>query len=150
MNHIYTAAEIDARTEAMAAAYRDAGMKLTQQRITVFRELLQCGQHISAEALHARVHAGFPAMSLSTVYNTLETLSGIGVIGTVDGLDGPRLYDPEPSPHHHLVCRDTGAVIDLDEPVGGAIVDRAALSARGIDVENVRLIVYGRLRAATA
>jgi Fur family peroxide stress response transcriptional regulator len=148
MNHKYTKVEIDERTEAMADRCRESGMKLTQQRITLFRELLRFGEHISAEALHERVHKSFPAMSLSTVYNTLEALSGIGVIGTVDGLDGPRLYDPEPAPHHHLVCRDTGAVIDLDEADGGAIIDRAALSARGIEVEDVRLIVYGRMRAA--
>lgn len=149
MNHKYSRAEIDERAEAMAAKCRESGMKLTQQRITLFRELLRFGEHISAESLYERVHKSFPAMSLSTVYNSLEALSGIGVIGTVDGLDGPRLYDPEPSPHHHLVCRDSGAVIDLDEAEGGAIIDRGALKARGIEVEDVRLIVYGRMRAAT-
>lgn len=139
-------AEITSRTQAMAEACRAAGMKLTQQRIVLFRELLRTGEHVSAEALYERVRTNFPAMSLSTVYNTLEALSDIGVVGVVDGLDGPRLYDPEPTPHHHFVCRETGKVIDLDE-ADGRIIDREALSQRGIDVEDVRLIVYGRLRA---
>lgn len=141
-----TDAAIAARVEAMGSACRAGGMKVTQQRRVILEALLRAGEHLSAEAVHERVRPEFPALSLSTVYSTLETLADVGVIGTVDGLDGPRLFDPEPSPHHHFVCRDTGRVLDIDD-TGGAIVSRAALKKRGIEVEDVRLIVYGRMKA---
>ncbi len=143
----YTSEEINQRVLAMADACRAKGMKVTQQRVEILTALLRTGEHLSAEAVYERVKSDFPAISLSTVYSTLETLSGLGVIGTVDGLDGPRLFDPESEPHHHLVDRETGRVIDLEDRDDG-LIDREALRRRGIEVDDVRLIVYGRLAGA--
>jgi Fur family peroxide stress response transcriptional regulator len=140
----YSTNEIQQRVLAMSEACRANGMKVTQQRVEILSALLHSGEHMSAEAVYDRVKSDFPAISLSTVYSTLETLSGLGVIGTVDGLDGPRLFDPESAPHHHLVDRETGRVIDLDDS-DHCLVDREALRQRGIEVDDVRLIVYGRL-----
>jgi len=143
-----TQQEIDARTASMVELCRARGMRVTQQRIALFRELLEVGEHLSAEGIFERVRGRYPTMSLSTVYNTLETLCDLGLIGEVTGLDGPKLYDPESNPHHHMVCKDCGTVIDVFTP-DAFRVNHKGLARDGFEVEDFRVTLYGRCKGCS-
>lgn len=72
--------------------------------------------HISAEEIHAQVVAEYPHVNISTVYRTLELLTRLGLATETDLGEGRVRYHPvEKGQHHHLVCRDCGAIIDLDQ-----------------------------------
>lgn len=69
--------------------------------------------HVSAEGLYLALKRRGEALSLSTVYLNLGTLAGAGLIREFSGLGGEALYDSNVSPHHHLICKRCGAVVDV-------------------------------------
>jgi Fur family peroxide stress response transcriptional regulator len=93
-----------------------AGLKLTPQRIAIVRLFPADASHPTAQDLFERLRPTFPSMSFATLYNTLDTLARTGLAGTVR-LPGKRgdaaRFDPNTSPHHHVVCEACGQVLDI-------------------------------------
>lgn len=72
--------------------------------------------HISAEEIYAQIVAKYPQVNISTVYRTLELLEQLGLVTETDLGGGRVRYHPvDKGHHHHLVCQECGAVIDLDD-----------------------------------
>src|SRR5688572_25546750 len=60
---------------------RDAGMRLTRQRIALGRLLYAAGdRHLTAEMLHEEANRLRIPVSLATVYNTLHQFSEAGLL----------------------------------------------------------------------
>ncbi len=93
--------------------FREAGLRWTPQRQAIAEALSGSTRHPTAEEIYEDVRDRFPGMSRATVYNTMEALAAIGEIETIHSGDGPRRYDPNPVPHHHLRCRGCGRIVDL-------------------------------------
>jgi len=91
--------------------------RLTPQRALICRLLDGNTEHLSAEALYRRAQALMPTLSLRTVYAILSDLAEIGAIRSLDMGTGSTRYDPNPTPHHHLVCDRCGKVRDALVPV---------------------------------
>ena len=93
--------------------YRDLGLKLTPQRIAILDFLQGNLSHPSAEDVYKAVRRTFPTMSYATVYNTLETLKDRGRVVELTGDPGKKRFDPNPLPHHHLICIRCRRIEDL-------------------------------------
>lgn len=93
--------------------FRARGMKITPQRQCIFRALHGNGEHPTAEAVYDRVRAEMPAISLRTVYQTLNDLTSMGELHQLDLGTGSGRFDPNLDPHHHLVCERCGTVHDV-------------------------------------
>jgi len=80
--------------------------------------------HISAEEIYAQIVAKYPQVNISTVYRTLELLKRLSLV-TETNLGGGRVryHSVEKGHHHHLVCQECGAIIDLDESVLSSLKD---------------------------
>ena len=92
------------------------GYRLTPQRIMILSAIENSDDHISAEEIYAQIVAKYPSVNISTVYRTLELLKRLGLVTETDLGEGRVRYHPaEKGHHHHLVCRECGAIIDLDE-----------------------------------
>ena len=103
-------------------ALREAGYRLTPQRMTVVEALHSADRHISAEEIYAQVRAKYPYVNVSTVYRTLELLKELGLVTDADFGDGCIRYHPaEKGHHHHLVCQKCGKIIDLPEAALSAL-----------------------------
>ena len=106
--------EIGRRLERFQAACRRAGVKLTHQRLEIFREIAASLEHPDAESVFRGVQARIPTVSLDTVYRTLWLLDGLGLITTL----GPRResvrFDPNLEHHHHYVCVQCGLAKDFE------------------------------------
>lgn len=98
--------------EAMLAELKRGGLKLTPQRMAIVRELAGDCTHPTAQELFERLQPAFPTMSFATVYNTLDTLARLGLVGSLR-LGAAVRFDPNTALHHHAVCDACGAVIDL-------------------------------------
>jgi Fur family transcriptional regulator, peroxide stress response regulator len=92
---------------------RAAGLKVTRQRQAIFQELAQATDHPGAEAVHRRVRALLPHVSLDTVYRTLASFEDLGLIYKVPALHDESRYDPDLFPHQHIVCRECGVIWDF-------------------------------------
>jgi Fur family ferric uptake transcriptional regulator len=72
--------------------------------------------HISAEEIYAQVVAKYPHVNISTVYRTLDLLKRLGLVTETDMGGGRVRYNPAAKGHHHhLMCQQCGAIIDLEE-----------------------------------
>ncbi len=102
-------------------ACRDAGVRITPQRIEIFRELMGLDTHPDTETVHRRVRKKMPSISLDTVYRTLGLLEEKKLISRVGSLPGPARYEANPDPHHHFVCTACGSVSDVAQEAMGRL-----------------------------
>ncbi|WP_240732021.1 Fur family transcriptional regulator [Geobacter sp. FeAm09] len=97
-------------------ACRAAGLKLTHQRLEIFRELARSADHPSAEALHQRLRQKIPTLSLDTVYRTLATFARHGMITKVETVESQGRFEVTLAPHHHLICGRCNTIMDFQWP----------------------------------
>ena len=121
-------------TRVIAAELTKQGYRLTPQRLMILSAIEESDSHISAEEIHARIVARYPNVNVSTVYRTLELLKRLGLVTETDLGEGRVRYHPaEKGHHHHLVCQECGAIIDLDEslltPLKSALLREYKFSA---------------------
>ena len=97
----------------LEALFHKFGLKITNQRIEVYREVAERSAHPSAEDVYERVHERLPAISLNTVYRSLTTLTKKGLLRHVDHVVPKRLYDDNMELHHHFLCTHCGEIQDV-------------------------------------
>ena len=126
-------------------ACRDSGLKVTQQRLEIFRELLTANDHPTADMLHQRIRDRLPTVSLDTVYRTLATLAECGLINRVDTSESLARFEAGLERHHHLICRKCGEIKDFVWP----LIDKASfpeeVSTWG-EIKDRNLVAYGICR----
>ncbi len=104
------------RTGSIADKLSELGYRLTPQRVMILSAIENSANHISVEEIYAQIAAKYPQVNISTVYRTLELLEQLGLVTETDLGGGRVRYHPvDKGRHHHLVCQECGAIIDLDE-----------------------------------
>lgn len=119
------------------------GQRFTEQRAAVFRFLRGTESHPTADEVYLRVRTEVPAISLATVYKSLETLVGCGLATKLSYADGSARYDGRTDDHHHVRCLCCSRVMDLPHRVDDGEVERLLASASGFRVTGVRLELTG-------
>ena len=105
--------EVERRVERLRLACRNTGMRMTHQRMEIFREVAQSNEHPDAEMLFKRVRERMPTVSHDTVYRTLASLEEMGLIRRVETIAGRARYDANSDTHHHFVCTRCGQISDF-------------------------------------
>lgn len=142
---------VDATLEAAARErLRDAGLRVTRPRMAVAAALDALGGHRTADEIHAYLVGGAVADGLprTSVYNALAALCAAGVAMPADVGPGAAAFELATHWHHHFVCRDCGAVQDVEciigakpclTPVGEfGSVDEAQVIFRGLCLDCTR------------
>jgi Fur family peroxide stress response transcriptional regulator len=105
--------ELEERMARFQEQCRARGVKLTPQRLEIFRAVAGSLAHPDAETVLLEVRARFPNLSFDTVYRTLWLFNELGLVKTL----GPRRervrFDAETRPHHHYFCKRCQKVWDL-------------------------------------
>jgi len=105
--------ELDEKTSKFVTLCRKNGLKVTPQRVEIYRELLKTDEHPSADMLHKKVKKVSPGISLDTVSRTLLTLAEIGAAFIVEGSGDAKRFDGELKEHQHFRCVKCGRIIDF-------------------------------------
>jgi Fur family transcriptional regulator, peroxide stress response regulator len=92
---------------------RHRGLKVTPQRMAVYKTLVESKEHPSAEMVWGSVRRLFPGISLDTVNRTLLTLAEIGSAFIVEGSGDVRRYDGQMDNHQHFKCVKCKKVFDF-------------------------------------
>lgn len=101
------------RLEHFIEACRSRGIKITHQRIEIYRELASTGEHPDAIMVHGRVRKRMPTVSLDTVYRNLRFLEKHGLISIV-GMSHERIrFDANLEPHYHFTCVKCWKICDF-------------------------------------
>ncbi len=106
--------QVDDRVERFKTAARSAGIKLTHQRLEIFREIAGSVEHPDAEAVYRAVQARVPTVARDTVYRTLWKLQELGLITTLGARRQTVRFDANLDPHHHYVCIRCGLTRDFE------------------------------------
>ena len=134
--------EMPTPDDALVAALRERGQRVTPQRLLIHRALRDLDRHVTAEEVLGTVSDRLPNASLPTVYAALDLFEELGIVRRVPATGGATLYDPRTEPHQHLACRRCGRVEDLDVDVDAS---RALRSARrgGFRPDGAELVIRG-------
>ena len=128
-------------THDVPALLRHRGVRLSAHRLAVARFVLRTRSHPSAEDVFVAVQKDFPVISRATVYNTLNLFVEKGLLQRLPVGEGRVVYDPDLSPHHHLVDEDTGVVHDIPWE---ALEIPSVKSVQGFEVTNCQVVMRGR------
>lgn len=102
--------------QALTQHLTDNGYRLTASRQIILTTLVDCGGHISADDLAAKVHEAAPHVGRMTVYRTLDLLCELGLIRPIyQGTGAAHYILMDGGSHHHLICNRCGLVIEFSE-----------------------------------
>lgn len=101
------------RMDHFKAVLRRSGIKLTHQRLEIFREVAKSGDHPDAETIFNGVRLSVPTVSLDTVYRTLWLMVDLGILTTLGPPRERVRFDANMSSHHHFVCMGCGMTRDF-------------------------------------
>ncbi|MGH3982608.1 MAG: Fur family transcriptional regulator [Pseudonocardiaceae bacterium] len=92
-------------------------LRSTRQRTAVARLLDDTDDFRSAQEIHEKLRRSGEGIGLTTVYRTLQTLADAGEIDVLRTSTGEAVYRRcSAHHHHHLVCRDCGHTVEVEEP----------------------------------
>ena len=122
---------------------RAAGGRITPSRRAILTALVRSPHHPDAETLAADARAIDPSVHVATVYRTLETLQNMGVISHVHFGHGRSTYHLSSDNHHHAVCDECGAVIQIDSGPMQHLAEEV-MAAHGFEVNTHHFALVGR------
>lgn len=121
---------------------RTKDLRVTHQRLEIYKELAEAKDHPSAETLHHRLLLRMPTLSLDTVYRTLTTFISYNLINKVETVESQARFEVQHIRHHHLICRECNHIFDFQ----WHLLDQATLPdeiGRFGQFEQPNVVVYG-------
>jgi len=136
----------DSMIERKIAQFKNAcqarGVKLTHQRLVIFRELAASSDHPNAERVYESVRKQIPTISLDTVYRTLALLADMGLIVAIGAPRERVRFDATVDIHPHFICSSCGSATDVHWPEFQRLTLPAESQSAG-KVESVRVEFRG-------
>jgi len=137
------------RVQRFIETCRQHQLKITPQRVGIYRALIQSDQHPTADMMFRTVKEDFPNISFDTVNRTLLTFADIGVVDVVEVFGGPKRFDPDIDDHHHLHCLACGKIIDFEND-GYSELEVPETIAGTFTVISKRVVLKGFCDACTS
>ena len=126
----------------VAQLLREAGLRVTRQRLAVLDALVDLAHADTESVIHA-VRRELPEVSHQAVYDALRTLTDAGLARRIQPTGSVARYEARVGDnHHHLVCRACGAIADVDCAVG-EVPCLTASDDHGYVVDEAEVIFWG-------
>ena len=91
--------------------------------MAVYDALCACEHHPNAEELYRFVKPRTEKLSLATVYNSLETLTGAGLVRRLPTTNGGCRYDADTSEHLHVCFRSGSEILDVPAELSARLIE---------------------------
>jgi Fur family transcriptional regulator, peroxide stress response regulator len=131
--------------DALTAALRESGLRVTPQRQMIYALLARSRSHLTVDAVHDAVSQNLPTVSLRTVYQALHDFAKLGEIRLVPLGGGSLRVDVRTEDHAHSVCVECGRVQDVD--VDPATFVPPGSEWHGFTVDRTDVVFSGRCAA---
>lgn len=128
--------------ENITSIFREKKLKLTPQRLAVYKYLMSTKEHPSAEIIYKALQLDYPTMSLATVYKALKTLVEVNLVQEINVGEGNFRYDANSHEHAHIQCINCSKVSDL-ENISFATLNRTAEEHSEYKVLSNKIFFYG-------
>ena len=93
---------------------RDSGHKVTPQRLAICNYVLSSKEHPTVEQIHSEIVKKHSAISLNTVYQTMDMLIDLGLVQEMRFSGSSSRFDPNTSLHANIVCQNCGKIRDFE------------------------------------
>jgi len=100
------------KKENIKQKLKNAGLRITPQRIIVLEALINNRSHPTADKLIEIVQNEHPHIAVGTIYNILETFAKLKIISKVNTKNNIARYDAITEQHHHLYSIDNNKIED--------------------------------------
>ncbi|MHC4617086.1 MAG: Fur family transcriptional regulator [Planctomycetota bacterium] len=105
--------DMEKRLDVFRTKCRRAGLRITPQRIEVYKALIRSKEHPSAEMVYRKIRKVLPNISLDTVNRTLLTLNDVGAAFIVEGSGNAKRFDANLESHQHFKCINCKRIFDF-------------------------------------
>jgi Fur family transcriptional regulator, peroxide stress response regulator len=99
--------------EKYVTLLKDHSIKITTQRLEILKYIDEHHTHPNAEHIYTELKKKHPALSRTTVYNSLDILQKNHLIQSLSISGSDLKYDIGSGLHHHFLCTTCGQIIDI-------------------------------------
>ncbi|MDH3224690.1 MAG: transcriptional repressor [Gemmatimonadota bacterium] len=131
---------------------RDQGLPVTQQRLAVAEALFSSPDHQSVDDIEAEVRRRGHRLGKATIYRALDVLVRSELVEEHDFGEGFKRYEHRLSKdpvHHHLVCTESGDIVEFRSEELQRIVEETA-AAHGFELTHHKLVIFGLSESSRA
>jgi Fur family peroxide stress response transcriptional regulator len=132
--------------ETFQDACRERDLRLTPQRLEIYKELARAADHPSAETLHQRLLKSMPTLSLDTVYRTLATFVQHGLVNLVETTESQARFEVCQLRHHHLICEKCRNIFDFQWDTIDQVALPDELDGWG-EIGRKNVVIYGTCKS---
>ena len=124
---------------------RKAGLKITHPRKRIFEVLEhKRHKHMTADDIYRTLLESGEDIGLATVYRVLHQFEAAGLVAKHNFEGGQAFYELDSGEHHdHMVCVETGKVIEFISDEIEALQEKIAAS-HGYTIQDHSLVIYVR------
>ena len=124
---------------------RKVGLKVTLPRVKILQILENSeNKHMSAEDVYKALIEGDQDVGLATVYRVLTQFEAAGLVTRHHFEGGHSVFEVDSGDHHdHLVCMETGAVIEFQNDTIESLQEQIA-EKLGYELVDHNLVLYGK------
>jgi Fur family peroxide stress response transcriptional regulator len=127
---------------------KEAGLKVTPQRLAILEAVSDLGNHPSAENIIEYIRSAHPGIATGTVYKVLDVLVEKNLIRKVKTEKDVMRYDGVLDNHHHLYCAQSERIEDYsDEELDQILQEYFRKKAiPGFRIEEINLQIKGKFK----
>ncbi len=130
-------------TADLERALREVGLRVTRPRLAVL-DAVHEQPHLDTKALIGATRTRLVGVSHQAVYDVLGALVDAGLVRRIHPEGSDARYEARVGDnHHHVVCRDCGAIADVDCAVGAAPCLTPSADA-GFVIDEAEVVFWGR------
>jgi Fe2+ or Zn2+ uptake regulation protein len=125
-----------------APELRSRGFRVTAQRMAVLHVLRHSHARLSPAEVYQLARKDLPGLTETTVYRTLDFLSRTGLVWPLHMESGHLAYELAGTRHHHLICRQCGAELELEHALMKSLYAKVEATS-GYLLTDDHLTLYG-------
>ena len=127
---------------------KKAGLKVTLPRVKILQMLENSAdRHMTAEDIYQLLRDADEDVGIATVYRVLTQFEVAGLVERHNFDNGPAVYELDRGEHHdHMVCTETGAVIEFHDAEIEKIQEQIA-EQKGYELVGHNLVLYVKPKA---
>lgn len=135
--------------DELTRALRGSSLRVTGPRLAVLA-VVHDHPHADTDTVLRAARAAMGSVSHQAVYDVLRVLTEAGLVRRIEPAGSVARYEARTGDnHHHAVCRDCGAIVDVDCAVGHAPCLTAS-DGSGFVIDEAEVVYWGRCPACTA
>jgi Fur family ferric uptake transcriptional regulator len=120
------------------------GLRVTEQRLAIFRAFYTSDRHLSAEEIYDIVKRSKTGVGIATVWRNMKLIREAGLADEHQFRDGRIRYEKRtPKDHGHMICIVCNRPVEFDTKEIVPIL-KTVSEANGFAIDEVKITIFGK------